>query len=208
MKPLIWTNTQDVKSDGYALFDNTMRKTNSYIFMSGQPLPNKDIGNLEYSHDPKNYDLIYTYRYSELHLRRFDCLPNTGQAPLVNQKILDILNKLCPNDIQAFPVTIVPESPSKHTFVNHDYWLINITKLVEAIDLERSDVEFFDHDPRIEDAIRTIKKLAFIDSDKFAKPLIGRINNKRSMEIVSSSLAEAFKEAKVTGVEFREDKDY
>lgn len=203
MKPLIWRNTQDVEPDGHALFDNTLRKTDSYIFMSGRALPCPDIGTIQYSQDPKKYDLTYTYRYSESHLKRFDCFPNTGQSPLVNQKALDILNKLCPDDIQAFPATIVSEPGSKHEFTNHDYWVINITKNIDPIDHNNT---VFSYTPKsLGGNIIGAKKLRFLD-----KEITGIARNKlfSSLKIVSPSIAQAFKEANVTGVEFIEDKDY
>ena len=80
MKPLIWAMTNDVEQNGYALFNNTLRKTYSYIFMGGKQLPSSDVGNLKYSQNPQEYDLVYTHRYSEKHLKRFDCLPNNGQT--------------------------------------------------------------------------------------------------------------------------------
>lgn len=212
MKPLIWRNPEGFPHKCWMNYNwrKMHERTNSVIFMQGRPLPCEDVGPINCSMDTKEYDLIFASEVAPAVFKRFDCLPNnaTSMPPLVNQKVLEILNKHCPDDIQAFPATIVPEKGSKQKFENHDYWVINITKLVDAIDLEKSDVEFFDHDPRIEDAIRTINKLAFIDSEEFDIPLIKRIKNKRSMEIVSPILTQAFKEARVTGVAFVEDKDY
>lgn len=207
MKPLIWVNAEGFGPDGYAIFKNAERSTNSYIFMSGKTLPHEDVGGLKYSTDPKDYDLIYSYKHSEERLKQFDYLANTGQAPLVNQKVLDILNRLCPDDIQAFPVTIIPEKGSNHTFENQDYFLINITKLVDAIDLEKSEVDFFKEEG-VQDQICHISKLVFVDKQDFDKPLIARITNDNALKIVSPHLAQAFTEAGITGVEFVEDKDY
>lgn len=205
MKPLIWVNAEGFGPDGYAIFKNAERRTNSYIFMSGKTLPHEDVGGLKYSTDPKDYDLVYSYKHSEERLKRFDYLANTGQAPLVNQKVLDILNKLCPDDIQAFPVTIVPEPGSKHEFENNDYFLINITKLVDAIDLEKSEVEFFDQDGA-RDRIRDFKKIRFLEFARISS--LARVSNIHSLKIVSPHLAQALKDAGITGVEFIEDKDY
>lgn len=207
MKPLIWMNAEGFAPDGYAIFKNAIRKTNSYIFMSGKSLPREDLGGLKYSTDPKDYDLVYSYKHSEERLKRFDYLANTGQAPLVNQTVLDILNKLCPDDIQAFPVTIIPEPGSKYKFENHDYWLINITKLIDAIDLEKSEVEFFKEEG-VQDQICHISKLVLLDKHDFDKLLIARIANDNALKLVSVPLAQAFKDAGITGVEFIEDKDY
>lgn len=204
MKPLIWRDAQNIEPDGHALFDNSLRKTDSYIFMGGKSLPNADIGELKYSQDPKDYDLIYTYRYSESHLKRFDCFPNTGQSPLVNRKVVDILNKLCPDDIQAFPATILPEPNSFHKFKNHDYWVINITKSLDAIDKEESNLKYFSE---------SLGGLPFGAKKLRLKPYedkyyIARDKTLNTIELVSPALVQALKEVCVTGVEFIEDKDY
>jgi hypothetical protein len=211
MKPLIWDSPEGYLHKYWMDYNwrPMEERTSTVIFMQGKLLPCEDIGGVKCSLDPKKYDLVFASEVKPEVFTKFDCLPNnaTGMPPLVNQKVLDILNKFCPDDIQAFPATIIPELGAKHGFENHDYWVINIAKLVDAINLDRSEVEFFDPDPRIEDAIRTIKKLAFIDSEKFTKPLIARMS-KAPLKIISPSLAQAFKDANVTGVEFIEDKDY
>ncbi len=207
MKPLIWSTPENFKERHYMDYNwrPMNERTNSYIFMGGRFLPCQDIGNLKYSQDPKDYDLTFASECLPKEFKRFDCLPNNGQAPLVNQKVLDILSRLCPDDFQAFPVVIVPEPGSPHSFENHDYWLINITKQVEAIDLEKSILSFFEEMPN---RVSSIKKLLFLNDKQFETPLIARIINDRSFEIVSPPLAQALKESNVTGVQFIEDKDY
>ena len=163
------------------------------------------MGGLKYSLDPKKYDLIFESECPPKEFTRFDCLPNNSTAPLINQKALNILNKLCPGDIQAFPATIIPEPGLKHGFENHDYWLINIARTIEAIDLKQSKLSFYKELP---DRVDNIKKLVFKKDKQFEVPVIARISNRRSLEIVSPPLVQAFKKAKVTGVQFIEDKDY
>ena len=159
MKPLIWDIPDDFKERCIMDYKWRERSTDSSIFMGGKHLPCADVGGLKYSKDPKEYDLIFASRVSPKEFTKFDCLPNNSTAPLVNQKVLNILNKLCPNDIQAFPAVIMPESGSPHSFENRDYWVINIIKLVEAINLEKSVVSFYEEIP---DRVSNIKKLVFI----------------------------------------------
>jgi hypothetical protein len=180
-------------------------RTSGVIFMQGKYLPCPDIGGIKCSIDPKEYDLIFASESPPEEFKKFDCLPNNGMAPLVNKKVLDIFNKLCPNDIQAFPATIVPEPGSPYKFENHDYWVINITKLVDVIDLEKSIISFYVEKP---DRIDNIKKLVFLDKEEFKKPFISRIINDHSLKIVSPALVQSLKEANVTGVHFIEDKEY
>ena len=203
MKPLIWDIPDDFKERHYMNYNWRERTTDNYIFMGGKHLPCPDVGGLKYSLDPKKYDLIFESECPPKEFTRFDCLPNNSTAPLINQKALNILNKLCPGDIQAFPATIIPEPGSKHGFENHDYWLINIAKTVDPID--HANTEFSYTPKSLGGDIIGAKKLRFL-SINFTG--IARNQLFSSIKIVSPALAQAFKEAKVTGVKFIEDKDY
>ena len=205
MKPLIWQTSEKFKNKHIMDYKWRERVTDIYIFMGGKILPSPDVGRLRYFQDPKDYDLIFESACQPKEFLKFDCLPNNGTAPLVNKKVLDIFNKLCPNDIQAFQATIIPDKKSKHRFQNHDYWLINITKQMDVIDLENSELSFFEEAPS---SISSIKRLLFLNNVNTDTCFIARAPNRCSLEIVSPSLAQAFKDAKVTGVRFIEDKEY
>lgn len=205
MKALIWQTSEKFKNKHILDYKWRERVTDIYIFMGGKILPSPDVGRLRYSQDPKDYDLIFESACQPKEFLKFDCLPNNGTAPLVNKKVLDIFNKLCPNDIQAFQATIIPDKKSKHRFQNHDYWLINITKQMDVIDLENSELSFFEEAPS---SISSIKRLLFLNNVNTDTCFIARAPNRCSLEIVSPSLAQAFKDAKVTGVRFIEDKEY
>ena len=208
MKALIWRYPENCKNKHIMDYNWRPRKeriTDIYIFMGGKHLPSQDVGRLRYSQDPKDYELIFQSACQPKEFLKFDCLPNNGTAPLVNKKVLDIFNKLCPNDIQAFQATIIPDKKSKHNFENHDYWLINITKQIDVIDLENSELSFFEEAPS---SISSIKRLVFLNNVNTDTCFIARVPNRCSLEIVSPSLAKAFKDAKVTGVSFIEDKEY
>jgi hypothetical protein len=203
MKPLIWDIPDDFKERNIMDYNWRERKTDNYIFMGGKCLPCPDVGGLNYSKDPKEYDLIFASRVSPKEFTKFDCLPNNSTALLVNQKVLDILNKLCTDDIQAFPATIMPDKSFTGNFKNHDYWLINITKTVDPID--HANTEFSYTPKSLGGDIIGAKKIRFLDVDISG---IARNQLFSSLKIVSASLAQAFKESKVTGVQFIEDKDY
>ena len=204
MKPLIWEH-EDCKNRYIMDYQWRKRKTDNYIFMQGKHLPCPDVGRIKCSLDPKEYDLIFASESPPEEFKKFDCLSNNSTALLVNQKILDIFKKLCPDDIQEFPTTIIPATGSSYKFENHDYWLINITKLVDVIDQEKSLLSFYEE---MSNRISSFKNLVFLDKEEFEKPFIARIYNRPSLEIVAPSLVKAFKEANIKGVLFTEDKDY
>jgi len=204
MKPLIWEH-EDCGNRYIMNYEWRKRKTDNYIFMQGKRLPCPDVGRIKCSLDPKEYDLIFASESSPEEFKKYDCLSNNSTALLVNQKILDIFKDLCPNDIQEFPATIIPATSSLYIFENHDYWLINITKLVDAIDLKKSLLSFYEEMPEV---VSRVKNLVFLDKKEFEKPFIARINNEYGLKIVSPSLSKAFKKANIKGVQFTEDKDY
>ena len=195
MKIYQWWNGS-VPGDGYARFRNSERKTNSYIFMEGKSLPfDSGLPNWkETLQDPKDYDLLYTYFYDEKKLKSYACMPNNGQAPLVNQKVLDILLDLCPDEFQYFPVTIVGENPKHPPFENHDYCLINICQTIDGIDKEKSDLTFCGEE------IDQIKTLVL--KENMSPFTLARWKYSMVEKIVAEPLVKAFKKAKINGVKF------
>ena len=205
MKPLIWDIPDDFKERHYMDYNwrPMEKRTSSSIFMQGKHLPCADVGGIKCSQDPKEYDLIFASSVLPKEFTKFDCLPNNSTAPLVNQKVLDILNKLCSNDIQAFPATIIPDKGSRNNFENHDYWVINITKKSEAID--RDNTEFLYLSKSLGGDPYGTKKLVL---SEYTEHFLSRDETLKTLKIVSPSLVQAFKKAGVTGVQFIEDKDY
>lgn len=207
MKPLIWATPEGFSYNCWMNYNwrEIDERTNSIIFGLGRRLPCEDVGQIKCSLDPKEYDLIFASKVQPKVFKKFDCLPNnaTAMTPLVNQKVLDIFNKLCPDDIQAFPATIVPEKGSPYKFENHDYWVINITSLVDALDARNT--EFLYLSKSLGGDPYGIKKLVL---NKDNEHLISRDKILKTFIIVSSALSQSFKEANITGVQFIEDKDY
>ncbi len=178
-------------------YRNKERQTSSSIFNKGYTLP-FDCGyteRLNTLQDPKDYDLVYHAEIPEEKLLTYDCMPNNGQAPLVNRRVLGILLEQCPDEFQYFPVTIVGENPKNSAFENRDYFLINICQTVDGIDKERSDIIYFDNGD-----VRNIKNLVLKENMKHF--CISRLQNSLVDIIVSEPLVKAFKKAKVNGVKF------
>ena len=178
------------------------RKTDPIIFMQGHALP-FDTGNPNLActkDDPKGYDLVFHAEVEEAVFTKYDCLPNNKYAPLVNARVLEILQELCPHDIQAFPATIVSEVPEKFAFENHDYWVVNITKTVDGIDKELSDFDKFESG-----RIKDIHKLILRDVQCMGSSHIVRQHDYHVEILVSPTLVKAFKKAKIKGVKFLKD---
>jgi hypothetical protein len=162
-----------------------VRKTNRFIFMDGKPVPVED------------YDLILDSEVTEDKLTKYDILPNLSGSPIVNQKVIDVLKEICPNDFQAFPAIFRNKDNSISSFENKDYFLINITKLVEVIDMEKSDVDLYESGN-----ISSIRRLTFKEGGMGGVHL-AREARTHSMELASGTLVQAFKKAKIKGVSFK-----
>ena len=175
-RPYVWWNSESYPHHkGLLEYDWRRRKTDRFIFMRSQFV----------SED--NYDLILECGIKEDRFQEFDILPNNIGSPIINQRTIKILSQICPDDFQAFPVTII-NKPKIIDYENHEYFLINITQEVDSIDREKSYLKFWEDGKRIRD----IRKLFF-------KPgCMGAIHLAREqyfhpLELISPTLVKAFK---------------
>lgn len=198
-KPYLWTYPGNFPQKAFLDYKWRQRKTNSYIFMQGLHLP-CDIGNPNFTatqQNPKDYDLQLEAQVTEEKLVTYDVLPNNTPAPVVNKRVLNLLMKYCPDDIQAFPVVIRNENPKLPDFENHDYFLINITRLISDFDKENSRITYHD-------GIEDVKKLR-LKENCIPEYALARLEIFKPHEIVSPKLVSLFKKEKITGVKFEKD---
>lgn len=99
---------------------------------------------------PKEFDLYEAYDSKEIELgdrkivfgikakpeefTTYDFLwcPD-GPAFVVHNRVLEIFNRLCPDDFQALPMVIKNLEPKDETFENKEFWWINLLKLRPCI---------------------------------------------------------------------------
>jgi len=96
--------------------------------------------------DCKNPKIVFTIKdYPEKFLR-YEIIKDMGGGGngLFNKNALEKINKLCPNDIQAFNVTIINDPKLKKSFENNDYYLFNVVHRIDALDEEKSEIENID----------------------------------------------------------------
>lgn len=193
--------------DGYAHFNNFLRKTNSYIFMHGHVLPYETgLDHMkETLQDPSTYDLLYTYAYPEKKLISYDCMPNTGQAPLVSKLVMKLLEKFCPNDFQAFPVVIQNENPRLSDFENHDYRLLNITNTVDSFDKDKTEFNYSSE--KLGGHIYGVKRHLNLKENAMGTHHLARDATLHSYVLVSPELVALFEKEKITGVRFLKDEE-
>ena len=186
-KPYIWCTPTNYPEKGYLRYNWQKQKTDQYIFMGGHPVPQED------------YDLILQCGFEEDRLKKFDLLPGHVVAPIVNQRTIDILSTICPNDFQFFPVTII-NTPKIETYENRDYFLLNLTQEIDSVDRENSYLKFWKNGVKIRD----IRKLIF-KQDCMKNIHLAREKFFHPLELLSPVLVNAFKKAKLKGGGFLTD---
>ncbi len=77
--------------------------------------------------------LIFEHEMLKDKIIGYDCIPNNSSSPLVNQKIVDLLLQLAPDDVQFFDA----EVHCKDGFLT-GYKLLNVTSTFIGIDHEKS----------------------------------------------------------------------
>lgn len=188
-----------------AYYDHKIRQTNYIIFMEGIILPGTDEGRIKFSQDPSTYDLIYDIETDEERVRKYDYLPVYTPAPVINTRTLKILQELCPDNFQAFPAIIESSEKAKRSFkIENEYWVINITKLIDTIDMEKSKLKL-DEGGEIEDIRYLVFKEGVMQEGSI---LLARERLYRPHIMVSSILKEAFEKHKIKGCEFVTDEQY
>jgi hypothetical protein len=124
-----------------------------------------------------------------------DVLPNSVSLLIVSEKVLAILKEMCPVDFQSFDANIYVKEKKID-----GYYLLNVTNKVEIIDKTKSIFTLMKHSNtilRFEKIVYKVDEL--IDHD------IVRNADYLPHVLVSDRLKEAFKRAKIKGVEFRQE---
>jgi len=147
-----------------------------------------------------NRRIVFGIKAKEEELVKHDFLwcPD-GPAFVVHQRVLDKLNVLCPNDIQALPVIIKHYDLTAEKFENREFWLINILDIVDIIDREKSESYWKG------DYLMFKKKMYLKDISYMGDHLIARIEEFTPKIIFHPSLAKHFIKSK--GIQFLTDEE-
>lgn len=128
----------------------------------------------------------------------FDCIPNNSAAPLVNQRIIDLLLQLAPDDVQFFDAEIRCVDG-----VIRDYKLLNFTHKIIGIDHENS----------IYTKIYQSKAILGFQYLTYKPSCMGKHKLARDSEylgncLVTEEIKNAFEVAKIKGIRFVKPEDY
>lgn len=116
---------------------------------------------------------------------------------VASKKAADLLQRLCGEEVQRFPVTIGNYSS--------EFEIINCARTVDCLDTERSEIEWWtaeDHRPDKAGQPRMITDLV-IDPRRTEGANIFRIKNWDVVMVVSNKVVTALKQAGIKGVAFQ-----
>ena len=194
-KPLILELPIDCSEDTTAIFISEENTADRFKFFLGEVLQEKD------------YKLLFRFNSDENKLLEFDIIPSTFPDMIVNKKVLNILNAVCPRDFQVFPVTIksrVGKIKFKE-FVNNDYYLIHILGKVDSLNYIESEFTLVDKSKPKEPG-NVISPIRI----RFKANCMGNIDLAKdsvilSLKIISQKLFQALNNADIKGAEFMPD---
>ncbi|WP_405170647.1 DUF1629 domain-containing protein [Paenibacillus sp. FSL H8-0280] len=122
-----------------------------------------------------------------------DVLPNSGLLLIVSKKVVEILQEICPEDIQIFEANVyIGEKKIP------DYYLLNIVSTIEVIDKTESEFTTI----KGTDSILNFKKIVYkFDGLPNNHHLVRNLDYK-SHVLISDDLKEVFERNNIKGVQF------
>lgn len=124
----------------------------------------------------------------------FEVLPNSGFLLITSDKVIDILNAICPNDFQTFEANIYANDKKIE-----GYKLINILNSVDIVDKEKSKFKTFKGTSHI----MSFDKIVYKHESLIAHDIVRNADYKSHI-LVSDRIKVAFENAKIKGVQFDE----
>ncbi|WP_046229087.1 imm11 family protein [Paenibacillus algorifonticola] len=122
----------------------------------------------------------------------YDVLPNSGSLIIVSENVVEIMEKICPNDIEIFDANVYVGDKK---ILN--YFLINILHAVDILNKDESKYSTI----KGTNAILGFDKIVYNHND-IPNHHIVRNADYRSHVLVSDELKEAFEQSKIKGVHF------
>jgi hypothetical protein len=91
--------------------------------------------------DFENKKIIFSIKAIPKLFCRFNTLMDvtgSGAGELYHKRMIEKMQQVCPDDFQAFSVTLVNNAKSKEQFENHDFYVLNVLHQVDFLDEEKS----------------------------------------------------------------------
>ena len=137
--------------------------------------------------------IIFQHKMKEADISKYDCIPNNSSSPLVNQRIVDLLLKLAPDDVQFFDAEVRCMDG-----ILTGYKLLNVTSTFVGIDREKSICQMMKNSPTSILGFRYLTyKPGCMGNHKVArdKEYLGNL-------LVSEEVKQLFEKEKIKGIWF------
>jgi|688.fasta_scaffold165566_2 hypothetical protein len=177
-----WEKLKNCRNKSIAAYNREL-SPDRFMFLDGIPLTTEQV----------NKKPIFEQEITQARTIKYDCIPNNCGSPLVNQKIVDLLLRLAPDDVQFFDAEVRCKDG-----ILTGYKLLNATHTIVGIDHEKSIYTMMKESPT---AILGFKYLTY-------KPgCMGNIKIARDREylsnfLVAEEIKQAFEKEKITGIWF------
>jgi hypothetical protein len=153
---------------------------------------------IKWAQDP--YPIPFITRTTTKEILETSDTPNLSetQIPIVSKRVLELLNGLCPNDFEAFPIIV--ETPTGNST---NFYLLNITHIINpAIDEPNCKYKvWMDEIYGVENSIQRFNRLLFQNGCMKGR-FLGRVFDNVSMAMIDQKIIEKFRELKVKGFRY------
>jgi len=159
-----------------------------FLFLNGTHVPRETI----------NQTIIFEHEMNKDKISHYDCIPNNSDSPLVNQRVIDLLFKYAPNDVEFFDTEI----HCKDGILTH-YKLLNVTSKVKGIDHELSVYKILPDT----DVMYGIERLVY-KPGTMNQHVVARDEEFLMNILVTEDIKQAFEKEKIKGAFFILPEDY
>lgn len=178
----LWTLPENCPNKFIAVYDRET-SPNRFLFKRGIKLVGEEA----------NKRITFHVKIRKNEISKYDCIPNNANSPLIDQKIVDVLCKIAPDEIQFFDTDIQCKDG-----ILTDYKLLNIIHNIKGIDHEKS---IYTTMAPLDSAILGFKYITYKSGCMGAHKL-ARDEEYSSHLLVTEEVKQAFEKAKITGVNF------
>ncbi len=140
-----------------------------------------------------NRTIIFEQKATQAEILKYDCMPNNSGSPLLNERIVDILLDLAPDEVQLFDTEVRCKDG-----ILTGYKLLNATCTIVGIDHEKSIYTMMQQAP---EAILGFTYLTY-KPGCMGNHKLARDKEYLSNFLVTEGVKKAFEQEKIKGVWF------
>ncbi len=175
----IWRGDDEFPEKWIGVYDK-VKSPDRFLFRAGKEL--ESIGLKPRIH----------FEATTKQLLQWDVLPNNSASPIVNSKVVQILNEICEESVQFFDIEITTLDG-----IINEYKLLNITKTVSCINHNKSKYSFVAGTNHIMGFQKLVCRL-----DEITANLLAREVEYKSHKLIADNVYESLNSNNIRGVGF------